>query len=759
CNKSPASTPEALTVASSEINDARSSFSNWGTCVDLFAPGGNITSAWWNSNTATNTISGTSMASPHVAGVAALYLQGSPTATPATVGAQILASTTPSRVTNIGTGSPNRLLFSLLTAPPPAPAFGLNPSALSFTFVRTVNGAAVQADAAAAEAPRQEFTATGEGTPKTAPDGLGQGHEATASSLVLTGRALLSNTGTAALVWTSTSNRPWLTADPTDGTLNPTHTAYVNATVNAAGLSTGTHTGAVTVNGPAGAQAGVDVTVNVTDALSLVVGTPRTGQSGTLSSLKYYAVNVPAGATSLTIGTSGGTGDVDLYVRYGNVPTMSAFDCRPFMGGNVETCQVNAPLPGTYYVMLHGWSAYSGVTLAATSGGTPASPVNLTARPTSLAAIHLTWGDGSVNETGFTVSRRALQLPSNVWTAWADVGSPGPNATTFTNTGLVAGTLYQFRVRACNAAGCSAWLTGGGVTIPTEAPSPPFNLVATATSGTTATVTWTDGSGNETSFSMMRALRNVDGTWGAYAAVASPSTDAVAFNNAGLLPGRQYRYQLQACNPAGCSAWTVSNIVVMPSVPPPPPAITATTLSGSSIRVQWTDGSANETSFVLQRATVTGGNVVGNFALVSVLSPNLVLYNNTGMTAGTYQYRIRACNLAGCSAWATTANVVIPPVPTAPASASAVALSATSVRLTWPDAGSVETSYQVYRALRNLDGTWPAFTAFTTLPANTVLYNNLSLLSGRAYRYQVRACNLSGCSGFATSNIVSTVAP
>jgi subtilisin family serine protease len=121
CTQSPARAPNAITVASTTMADARSSFSNFGTCVDIFAPGSSITSAWATSDTATNTISGTSMASPHVAGVAALYLEGDPTASAATVTTAIINSATPNKVTNAGSGSPNRLLFSLLTASPPPP--------------------------------------------------------------------------------------------------------------------------------------------------------------------------------------------------------------------------------------------------------------------------------------------------------------------------------------------------------------------------------------------------------------------------------------------------------------------------------------------------------------------------------------------------------------------------------------------------------------------------------------------------------------
>jgi subtilisin family serine protease len=119
CNVSPARVPNAITVGSTTMTDARSSFSNFGTCVDLFAPGSSITSAWRTSDTATNTISGTSMATPHVTGVAALFLETNPTASPATVAAAIINPSTPNKVTGAGTGSPNRLLFSLLTGPPP----------------------------------------------------------------------------------------------------------------------------------------------------------------------------------------------------------------------------------------------------------------------------------------------------------------------------------------------------------------------------------------------------------------------------------------------------------------------------------------------------------------------------------------------------------------------------------------------------------------------------------------------------------------
>ena len=113
CNVSPARTAAAITVGATTSTDARASYSNFGTCVDIFAPGSSITSAWSTSNTATNTISGTSMASPHVAGAAALYLQANPGASNATVRNALVNNATTNVITGAGSGSPNRLLYTL----------------------------------------------------------------------------------------------------------------------------------------------------------------------------------------------------------------------------------------------------------------------------------------------------------------------------------------------------------------------------------------------------------------------------------------------------------------------------------------------------------------------------------------------------------------------------------------------------------------------------------------------------------------------
>jgi hypothetical protein len=123
CRQSPARTPAAITVGATTITDVRASFSNYGKCLDLFAPGARITSASHKSDTGATIMSGTSMASPHVAGAAALLLGASPSLTPVKVRDLLVAQATRNVVTKAGTGSPNLLLYTGGIAPPaPVPA-------------------------------------------------------------------------------------------------------------------------------------------------------------------------------------------------------------------------------------------------------------------------------------------------------------------------------------------------------------------------------------------------------------------------------------------------------------------------------------------------------------------------------------------------------------------------------------------------------------------------------------------------------------
>jgi pseudolysin/vibriolysin len=101
-------------------------------------------------------------------------------------------------------------------------------------------------------------------------------------------------------------------------------------------------------------------------------GTAVTGVSGSAGQDHDYLIKVPSGASNLVMSISGGSGDADLYTKFGSAPTTSSYDCRPYLNGNNESCSVSAPQAGTYYIKVHGYSSYSSVTVKAsysTSGG------------------------------------------------------------------------------------------------------------------------------------------------------------------------------------------------------------------------------------------------------------------------------------------------------------------------------------------------------------------------------------------------------
>lgn len=124
----------------------------------------------------------------------------------------------------------------------------------------------------------------------------------------------------------------------------------------------------------------------------LASGTPVTGVSGAADSQRFWKLDVPAGQTTVSFTITGGSGDADMHVQFGSKPSLSSFACRPYKNGNEETCTFTPPQQGTYWVMLHGYTAYSGVTLTGTYGATTTGDPYLT---NGAAVTGLSGGSGT----------------------------------------------------------------------------------------------------------------------------------------------------------------------------------------------------------------------------------------------------------------------------------------------------------------------------------------------------------------------------
>jgi len=288
-------------------------------------------------------------------------------------------------------------------------------------------------------------------------------------------------------------------------------------------------------------------------------------------------------------------------------------------------------------------SNYSNVVSATTQDAAPIAPSNLTATAASSSQINLTWSDNSNNETGFY-----LEESTTGTGGWNQIAILSTNTSYYSVNGLSSATAYWFRIRAYGNAGISGYSNAASATTFTAPPAAPVNCAASGTSISQITVVWNDMSSNETGFSIERATAAA----GPFSQIGTVNANQTNFNNTGLSGSTTYWYRVASYNAYGQSAYSnVASATTQAGAPNAPTSLGAVANSRSQITLSWTDNAGNETGFYIERAA-SGGS----FSQIASVGANVVTYVNTGLSAGTaYQYRVRAYNNGGMSAYSNTA--------------------------------------------------------------------------------------------------------
>ncbi len=386
-NSSPGNCTGVITVAATNRSGGRASYSNYGTIVSVAAPGGNGSG---NANDILSTLNagtttqgaetyalyaGTSMATPHVAALAALILSRNSSLTPDQVKNYITANARafPATCSGCGTGiiDAQRTLQAVTGTPtntPPVANFTFTSSGLTANFTDT--------------------STDSDGTIASRSWNFGDGGTSTATS--------------------------------------PSH-SYAAA---------GTYSVALTVtdNGGATNTRTQSVTVSSTSSNVLSNGVAATGLAATTGNTVTYTMVVPSGASNLRFVIAGGTGDADLYVKFGSAPTTTTYDCRPYLNGNSETCTFATPSVGTYYVVLRAYASFSGVSLTGSySTGTTGGTTFTNSTPMTIADLSTV--NSTINVTGISGNAPAtLKVGVNITHTYRGdlrIDLIAPNGTSF----------------------------------------------------------------------------------------------------------------------------------------------------------------------------------------------------------------------------------------------------------------------------------------------------------------------------------------
>jgi hypothetical protein len=390
----------------------------------------------------------------------------------------------------------------------------------------------------------------------------------------------------------------------------------------------------------------------------------------------------------------------------------------------------------------------------------PVQPAGLQSVAVGGTRVDLGWKDLSTNESGFRLQRR--DLVDDVWGSWRTIATPAADARAASDLTVLHGSTYQYRIAACNGIGCSPYEGAPAVTTPPQTiPTAPSGVALYLQARTAVLVSWTANSSNHASFAVERSHLTGE-AWSVWTAVGA--AEDAAWLDDGLAEGTTFRYRVSACNEAGCSAWAVSDTISTPapSIPVAPSYVQPYVVSATELVLWWGDASDNEDDFRVQRRQLVDG-VWSAFSTVASPGADQTSWNDTGVVPERrYEYRVRACNALGCSAWVTGPRITTPPdgpvPPAKPTSFSAATGDSNTalVSLTWTDEAHDETAYKLQRRLDYENGTYSAWVGVASLPPDATSYLDLDVANSTTYQYRLRACNGTLCSVYAYSGSVRT---
>jgi titin len=323
--------------------------------------------------------------------------------------------------------------------------------------------------------------------------------------------------------------------------------------------------------------------------------------------------------------------------------------------------------------------------------GSLTAPSNLIATAVSASQINLTWRDKSSRETGFEV-RRSNTGPTGTF---ALLTRTGANVTTYSNIGLSPSTQYCYKVRAFRTTGdtrsYSAFSPTACASTPVAAgvPSTPTATTAKSTGSTAVVIAWTDNSADETGFRVQRA----SSTSGPWAVAASTGPDQNSAIDGGRASETQVCYRVAAVNAIGRSNWSEAACAIPPAAPT---NLHVTGSPSTTVVLTWSDNSAAEDGYEIQRANAQGGPHL----VVADLSSNATAFHEQDLASDqTYWYQVRAKRAGGFSdAAGPSAGVTATTLPAAPTWLSASPMNGTWTDILWRDNSTNEEGYRMERS-------------------------------------------------------------